>query len=95
VVPRCWFQHNGHVEALAALRDHERVSFSDTAPATALLDWLRALRDTAYLLRAWTADLPCGATHQPACAAFAAIDEDSWQRHITDEVSRRQPGPGR
>jgi hypothetical protein len=93
VVPRCWFKHNGHVEALVALRDHERVSFSDTAPATAPLDWLRALRDTAFLLRAWTADLPCGATHQAACVPLAAIDEDAWQRHIIDEASRRSRGP--
>ncbi len=70
VIPRCWWRHNEHVEALAALRDHERSSFSDTAPATAPLDWFRALRDIAALLRAWTAEPGCGATHQPPPAAL-------------------------
>ena len=32
VIPRCWFLHNGHVEALAALRDQERVNYGETAP---------------------------------------------------------------
>jgi hypothetical protein len=91
VLPRCWFKHNGHVEALAALRDHERVSFSDTAPATAPLDWLRALRDTAFILRSWTADLPCGATHQATSLLPTRIEEDAWQRHITQDVAHRKP----
>ncbi|MBE3074606.1 MAG: hypothetical protein IMZ75_06620, partial [Actinobacteria bacterium] len=29
VIPPCWYQHHGMVEALSALRDHERMSFSD------------------------------------------------------------------
>lgn len=91
VVPRCWFLHNGHVEALAALRDHERVSFSAIAPATAPLDWLRALRDTGVLLRSWTADLPCGASHQAGIVPPARIDEDLWQRHVTEDAARRKP----
>ena len=63
VIPACWWRHNEHVEALAALRDHERVSFSAAAPATAPFDWFRALRDISVLLRAWTGELACGATH--------------------------------
>jgi hypothetical protein len=42
VIPRCWFLHNGHVEALAALRDQERVNYGETAPGTAGVDWHRA-----------------------------------------------------
>ncbi len=64
VVPRCWWRHNEHVEALSALRDHERSSFAATAPATAPVDWFRALRDVTALLRSWTGDLSCGAAHQ-------------------------------
>ena len=45
VIPRCWFRHNGHVEALVALRDQERVNYSDTAPGSAAVDWHRAFRD--------------------------------------------------
>src|ERR1700722_15703732 len=64
VIPPCWWRHNNHVEALVALRDHERVSFSEIAPATAPLDWFRALRDITTLLGAWTADLACDSVHQ-------------------------------
>ncbi len=51
VVPPCWLRHNGMVETLSALRDHERASYADSAPATAAVDWLRALRDVESLLR--------------------------------------------
>ena len=44
-LPDCWWRHNDLVEVLAALRDFERVCFSDTAPATAPVEWQRALRD--------------------------------------------------
>src|SRR4051794_8502857 len=63
VIPSCWLQHNEHVEALVALRDQERMSFSDNAPATAPIDWFRALRDITALMRSWTSELPCGTTH--------------------------------
>jgi hypothetical protein len=89
VVPRCWWRHNGHVEALAALRDHERSSYSDTAPATAPLEWLRALRDVAALLRAWTAELGCATTHHNPLASLRAVDEGEWERHVQADVERR------
>ena len=65
VVPRCWFRHNGHVEALVALRDYEWVSYADTAPGTAAADWHRAFRDIEARLREWTAQIDCGAEHEP------------------------------
>lgn len=45
VIPPCWEQHNGMVEALAALRDHERASNADTASPAAAVDWFRAFRE--------------------------------------------------
>ena len=90
VIPRCWWRHNEHVEALAALRDHERSSYSDTAPATAPLDWFRALRDIAALLRAWTAELGCATTHQNPAATLRAVDEGEWERFVEVDVERRQ-----
>lgn len=51
VVPPCWQRHNAMVEALSALRDHERASFADTAAPTAAVDWLRALREVEQFLR--------------------------------------------
>lgn len=63
VIPRCWWRHNEHVEALAALRDHERSSYSDNAPATAPLDWFRALHNIAALLP--RLDRGAGLRHHP------------------------------
>jgi len=51
IIPAFWWRHNEHVEALVALRDHHHASFGDTAPATAPVDWFRALRDITVLLR--------------------------------------------
>ncbi|NNN22181.1 MAG: hypothetical protein HKL80_09305 [Acidimicrobiales bacterium] len=63
VIPPCWWRHNGHVEALSALRDHELVSFMDSAPASAPLDWFRALRDISSMLRSWTSENSCSTSH--------------------------------
>jgi hypothetical protein len=90
LIPRCWWRHNGHVEALAALRDHERSSFADTAPATAPLDWFRALRDISALLRSWTGDLGCGASHQEQPRLLRHRDIDEWDRHVREDTARRR-----
>jgi len=45
VIPPCWYRHNGMVEALSALRDHERMSFSDHGSPTGAVSWLRELRE--------------------------------------------------
>ena len=89
VIPRCWWRHNEHVEALSALRDHERSSFAATAPATAPVDWFRALRDVTTLLRSWTGDLSCGAAHQdsPTRASPPAVTE--WEQFVQADVERR------
>lgn len=89
VIPRCWWRHNDHVEALAALRDHEQSSFASTAPATAPVDWFRALRDITAMLKAWTADLGCGATHTEAPAPLRAVDSREWDRFVAADVARR------
>ncbi len=92
VVPRCWWRHNEHVEALSALWDHERSSFSGTSPATAPLEWLRALRDMGALLRAWTAESGCGASHREPPARLRAFDGNDWERHVAADVDRRRIG---
>jgi hypothetical protein len=90
VIPLCWWRHNEHVEALAALRDHERVSFLPTSPATAPVEWMRALRDIGTLLRAWTAEYPCGASHQEALSRLRQTHTDGWDDHVTADVGSRQ-----
>ncbi|MHB1740503.1 MAG: hypothetical protein ACYCXA_13715 [Actinomycetes bacterium] len=89
VIPRCWWHHNEHVEALAALRDHERSSFAATAPATAALDWLRAVRDVATLLKAWTTEAGCGTAHQDPPVPLRSVDRVEWERHVQGDVRRR------
>jgi hypothetical protein len=90
VIPRCWWRHNEHVEALAALRDHERASYSVTAPLTAPLDWFRALRDVAALLEAWTGELGCGASHTDPPARLRPIAPAEWKRHVAGDVTCRR-----
>ncbi len=61
VIPPCWQQHNGMVEALSALRDHERACFADTASPTAAVDWFRALRDIEARLIELASKTQCSA----------------------------------
>lgn len=59
-LPPCWYRHNDLVEALSALRDHERISYSDDAAPTAAVAWHTAFRDIESRLRGWIAELRCG-----------------------------------
>lgn len=90
IIPRCWFRHNGHVEALVALRDHERVDFDDDVPGTAAVDWHRAFRDIEARLREWTGQLACGATHEPRAPQPRLLDPDDWDRFVMEDVRRRE-----
>lgn len=59
-------QHNATVEALSALRDHERASFSGKSPRTAAVDWFRALGEMEYQLTAITSRTQCSIhEHRP------------------------------
>jgi len=92
VITPCWWRHNEVVEALVALRDHERVSFSDAAPATAPVEWFRALRDIGALLRSWTTELACGAAHQEPPIPLRPTDPEEWLSHVAADVERRGKG---
>jgi hypothetical protein len=59
-LPACWYRHNGLVELLSALRDHERACFTDTAAPTAGVAWHMAFRDIEARLRLWISELRCG-----------------------------------
>lgn len=90
VIPRCWWRHNEHVEALCALRDHERSSFSHTSPAIGPVDWFRALRDIGAMLRSWTGELGCGSTHHASPAMVLTPDVAEWERFVEHDGEARQ-----
>ena len=48
------------------------------------------MHDIAALLKAWTADLGCGATHTDPPAAVRAVDRAGWERFVTTNVARRR-----
>jgi hypothetical protein len=58
-IPACWWRHNDLVEGLSALRDFERACFSPTAPATAAVEWHRALRDMTSCMEMWAKRFNC------------------------------------
>lgn len=78
VVPGCWYRHNHLVEALVALRDHERGSFAATAPATAAVEWQRAWRDIESRLRSWTSELRCDTSHHPGHDSQRVMSDEDW-----------------
>jgi hypothetical protein len=95
-IPSCWWRHNGHVEALAALRDHERMCYSETSPPTAAVEWHRAFRDVESRLREWTSTLSCGATHDPRPRPTRPTDANEWCAFLAADSQRRaetQPQP--
>ena len=59
VIPPCWEEHNGMIEALLALRDHERACYADSAAPTAAVDWLRALQEVTHFLTELNANTQC------------------------------------
>lgn len=89
-LPDCWWQHNDLVEALSALRDYERASYADIAPATGPVDWHRAFRDIEYRLEAWIKRLGCtaGRAHQPPPQPVDTKPE-GWADHVTADIRRR------
>lgn len=60
-IPPCWERHNAMVETLAALRDAERGCFVDRPPATAGVDWIRAVRESTTYLRDQASNTQCSA----------------------------------
>lgn len=89
VIPTCWWRHNGHVEALAALRDHQRMCYDDSSPPTAAMEWHRAFRDIEGRLREWTSSLACGANHDPRGRPSRATDESEWDKFVAADSQQR------
>jgi hypothetical protein len=90
-IPDCWYRHNDLVEALLALRDHERVSYSSTAPASAAVEWHRAFRDMESRWEAWVKRFTCtvpGRGHQDI--DLGAGEQDSeFAAFVKADLARR------
>ena len=89
-IPPCWWRHNGHVEALQALRDHERMSYAESSPGQAATSWHREFQFVEARLREWTAYYGCAQDHRSASRQPRLIDEEAWEAHLRAERQRRQ-----
>ena len=79
VIPPCWHRHNGMVEALSALRDHERMSFADRGSPTGAVDWFRAYREIEICLIDIAARTQCSVQEHRADAARGwRTSEQDW-----------------
>jgi hypothetical protein len=89
-VPDCWWQHNELVEIFAALRDYERACFTSTAPATAAVEWHRALRDMEIRMEIWIKRFTCtvpGRGH--ALPDLVDTKPQGWAEFIKCDVLHR------
>ena len=75
VIPPCWYRHNAMVEALSALRDHERMSFSEHGSPTGAVDWFRAFREIEMRLTDVAARTQCSVQEHRADSAR------NWRKH--------------
>jgi len=67
-LPPCWEQHPAMVEALLALRDHERGSYAADADPRAAVEWIRAYQLIHDFLTASASRTQCSmAEHRQIC----------------------------
>src|SRR5579875_1233426 len=94
VIPPCWWLHNGHVEALAALRDSEHSAYTDASPGGAGVSWHRDFQLIEARLRDWTALYGCTAKEHKARAIVkvsdAAPGTPEWEAHVASERQMRE-----
>ena len=90
-VPPCWYRHNGHVEALVALRDAERACYGPGAPPTGGMDWFRALYEIEHRLLEWSARTQCSVhEHRPDPPPGWHTDEVDWDGFVAADVHARE-----
>lgn len=90
-LPECWWQHNDLVEVLAALRDHERACFASSAPATAAVEWQRALRDMEPRIDVWIKRFSCNVPGRPhGTPRDVGPAPAGWTDFVEDDVQRRR-----
>ena len=90
-LPECWWRHNDLVEVLAALRDFERACFTPTSPATAAVEWQRALRDMENRMETWIKRFTCsvpGRGHELATDVTDAAPS-GWVEFVNHDIDTR------
>ena len=90
VIPACWYRHNSHVEALAALRDHEKVSYAESSPATSPAQWHQVFALIETRLRDWTAHAGCMSTHREPPTRPRPPDPGEWAAWVAADKQRRR-----
>ena len=91
IVPPCWYRHNTLVEALTALRDHERICFAPNASPTGAVDWFRALREIEHRLAEACARTQCSVNeHRPDPPRSWTTNQGPWQRFVDADVAERE-----
>jgi hypothetical protein len=90
VVPACWYRHNGHVEALVALRDFERLAFYSSSPASSPYNYQVALAQVESRLREWTARAGCLGEHREQPAGQRPVPEDEWDAFVAADAAARE-----
>jgi hypothetical protein len=89
-VPACWFMHPAIVSALQALKDHERVAYDPSSPASSGTDWHRAYRDITIQLRAFSGYLRCTNTEHFPSRSVPVADEEAWTKFVAEDVAERR-----
>ena len=89
-IPPCWYRHPSHVEALAALRDHERVSFSEVSPATSPAQFQITMGQIEARLRLYTDAAGCLSTHREPVNPLVPPSDTTWQAWVEADVARRR-----
>lgn len=88
-VPACWFRHNELVEALVALRDHERVTFSESSPGTAPAAWHQVFALIEARLREWTAVAGCLSSHREPHVVMRIPSDAEWAAWVEHDKTTR------
>ena len=89
-IPACWYQHPAIVSALQALKDHERVAYDPSSPASAGTEWFRAYRDITSQLRTFSGYLRCTTTEHFPSRPVLAGDDEAWTKFVGEDVAERR-----
>ena len=90
VIPPCWYRHNSHVEALAALRDYEGLAFFPSSPASSPYNFQIALAQIEARLREWTARAGCLGEHREQPPGLVPPTPEEWAAWVAQDQDFRK-----